>query len=76
VLICEIVFYRCGADAAKLWCSNANWRCSARERISNENCLKIHDICREKKIPLYDMRVKEWEPGFKLHVSTYMHWWM
>lgn len=40
---------------------------------TEENCKVIADICQKKNIPLFDIRVKEWEPGFKLHVSSYKH---
>lgn len=40
---------------------------------TEEDSINIFDICYEKRIPLFDIRVKEWEPGFKLHVSSYKH---
>ncbi len=40
---------------------------------NEDNCIKLAKICKDNDIPLFDIRVKEWEPGFKLHVSPYKH---
>ena len=42
-------------------------------QCSEENCIELSKICKEKKIPLFDIRIKEWAPGFNLHVSPYKH---
>lgn len=42
-------------------------------KCSEEDSNTLLDICKQNGIPLFDIRVKEWEPGFKLHVSAYKH---